>query len=330
MSRIYIGSKSRTLDNLKSEFPSKNIISVFDTENQIKSFSKFFDLDKIFLHINPSNEDIKLVNLEIDNNKGLHYLFFDDDSYDGRNSLIQKIKKENNIFNFSHPVLGDKSLLQRMVINYVKSKNCSIDYSVFEWLYENCPIIRLKSKVDKKEKLCYDLDILFKEIDKISSIKETITIEDFSYSLFNSDGDIFLFIESLINKDEIKSFEIYDKLVDTMGDQAVLMIVLYQLIFLIQINGLKSKYYDINKIINNLELRDLLNKYYDDDWNELNIAPKSQNPIRVKIELSKETINVKKLSDMLIAIVDCVKDIRNGGVSQYSTFIMINRIMRIN
>ena len=330
MSRLYVGSKTQTLDILKSDFKDKSIISVFDTEEQIKSYSKFFDLDKIYLHINPSNDDIKLIQGQINSNKGTHFLFFDDESYDGRNSLIQKIKKENNIFNFSYPVLGDKSSLQRSVLNYAKSKNVSIDYSVIEWLYEYCPIIRIKSKTDKKEKLCYDLDILNKEIDKLSSIKSQLDLEDFSNSMFNSDGDIFLFIDSLINKNVIKSFELYDKLVETMGDQAVLMILIYHLIFLIQLNGLKEEYFDINKIIEKLELRDFLNKYFDNNWEELNISHKTQNPIRVKIEVSKEHISVKKLSNILNAVVECVKDIRNSGISQHSTFIMITKIMRIN
>lgn len=328
MSRLYFGSKSRMLEVLKKEFPEHKLISVDNTENQIKSFSKFFDNDKIFIHSNPNIDELKLIQNQIQNNSGIHFLFYDEESFDGRNSLIQKIKKENCIFDVSYPVLGDKSSFQRLVLNYVKSFKATIDFNVFDWLYLNCPLIRLKSKTTKKEKVCYDIDILFRELDKIISIKNNIEINDFDNSLFVSDGDIFELIDSIISGNKNKSFEIFQKLSITMGDQSILMIMIYQLIFLIQLSGLRNKYsYNINKIIEELELRDLLGKYFDENWNKTQFNIKSQNPLRIKIEMNKPNYDVGKLSKLLNFVVDCVKDLRNNGLVEQSIFIMMNKAM---
>ena len=84
MSRIYYGAKFEVVSALKNQNPNTNIVLVQDSIQQLKSYSRFIDADKIFLHDNPDNDCIKAIQNQLEKNLGIHYLFFDDDNFDGR------------------------------------------------------------------------------------------------------------------------------------------------------------------------------------------------------------------------------------------------------
>jgi hypothetical protein len=328
-SRIYIGSKNQAISHIKNDYPGHSIVFVDDPVKHIKSYSIFFDKNKLFFHDNPSNENLKIISQQIDNNKGLHFLFYNDDSFDGRISLISKIKKANNIIDLSPPVVGDLSNLKR-AINKALLPSVEMDYDCYEWLYKNCPLMRVKSKISKKEKICYDIDLLSQEINKLTSINNKITIEDFSESLFNKDGDIFEFIEALLSNNKDKSLHLAGFLCESIGEQGLLMILLYQLYFLLKISSCKEKNIrNSDEVISILELQDLLGKYYDNQWTEINFAKLSENPIRVKIELSKNTKNTQQLSTIINTVVDAIKDLRNNGSRDHVLFFMISKICSV-
>jgi hypothetical protein len=60
-SRIYIGSKNQAISHIKNDYPGHSIVFVDDPVKHIKSYSIFFDKNKLFFHDNPSNENLKII-----------------------------------------------------------------------------------------------------------------------------------------------------------------------------------------------------------------------------------------------------------------------------
>ena len=99
--RIYYGSASLAINKIKDEFP--DLIVVFDNnvEKIINNYSKFFDSKNIYVHTSISNDEIKLIQEKSEHLGSKHILLYDDDSFDGRLSLVAKAKKSNLIFDCS-------------------------------------------------------------------------------------------------------------------------------------------------------------------------------------------------------------------------------------
>lgn len=328
-SYIFIGSKNKTKQYLADNHKDYQVISVSNLEIQIKNYSKFFDGDKIFLVDNPTNDEIKIVALL---NNPQYSLFFDDESFDGRNSFISKIKKENNIIDFSYPLYGDLSQLQKSILSETKRLGIELDYDCFSWINLNCPTLKIKSKAagSKKEKIVYDIDLLIQEIVKLSTIKNKLEESDFQHSFYEPDVDIFEFIGHILKKNLDKALLLSDKLVSSIGEQGVMMILLSQLYFLLVVSDCKEKnIYDVNKIIEKLECKDLLGKYLSEDWHNLEFSIKTQNPIRVRIELGEKTPPVSKLSQMIQDLVISIKDLRNSGSKDHAMFLLINKLVTV-
>jgi hypothetical protein len=70
------------------------------------------------------------------------------------------------IFDCSYPLAGDSNSLKRHINNFVMKNNANVNGETLNHLVQICPILRIKSKQSgsKKEILCYDIDILFKEL----------------------------------------------------------------------------------------------------------------------------------------------------------------------
>jgi len=330
MSRIYIGSKIAAIDSVKKEFPDRIVVLCDNPETQSKSYSVFFDSNKIFLYDNPNLEKLKIIHSQINANKGTHFLFYDDDSFDGRNSLIQSIKKSNLIFDHSYPLYGDFAGLRRAINSYINVSKKSIDTNCYDWLNKNCPTLKVKSKTagSKKETICYDVDLLNKEFEKILTIKDTITLSDLENSSFVTDADIFEFIDCVMNKNIEGAFILSEKLIDSIGEQALLLILLSQLIFVLEVVGCKeNKIFSADKIVEITEKRDLLGVYFDENWQETKYTVKSQNPIRVKIEMSKSRHNSEKISSMISNVIDSISHLRNNGRVEQSMFLLLNKLL---
>lgn len=330
MTRLYYGSKNIVLNSINEEFKTLEVVQIDNIEQQIKNINKFFDDNKIFLYICPSNEELKSLEYQIAKNIGFNFLYFENDSFDGRISLIQSIKKNNHIYDCSLPIVGDRLSFKRQVLNFTKKLRISLKDDCYEWLENNCPIYRSKSKSNKKETLYYDLDILFKEIEKISTVTNIVEIDDFNYSFFKKDDDIFQLIDYILNKDLKNSIQLYEKLKYSIGEQAVLMIIIYQLIFMLNLIGGKEKYkFNYDKILEYVELRDILGKYLDQNWEESKFSIKSQNPMRIKIALSKYNISSKDICFILCNIVDAILDLRNNTENNVSSFLTLYRITNV-
>ena len=330
MSRIYFGAKFEVISLLKNQNPNSTIVSVQDSLQKIKSYSRFMDADKIFLHDNPDNESIKAIQTQIEKNLGTHILFFDDDNFDGRLSLVQKIKKENNIFDFSYPVYGDSNLLRRKITNYIGFQDYQLHNTCFEWIIKHCPTFKIKSKATKKEKICYDLDLLFRELDKIGSVNTIIMPEHLEDSIFTTEEDIFIFLSYLFDKQSSNAYEVVDNLVSNIGEQALLLITLSQLMFAMSVSNCKEHgIYDADTIVKNTELRDLLGKYLGDDWQETKYTVKTQNPIRVKIELGKQTPSTVSISKMIQHTIDSIVLTRNNKDINLTMDIWLHKMLTV-
>ena len=325
-SSIFIGSKSKAISHLQTSHPGFKIVSVDNVESQIKNYSKFFDNDKIFLVINPTNEEVKTIGL-LNNNQ--YHLFFDDESFDGRNSFISKIKKNNRLFEYSFPLFGDIQNLKSQLSKACKDNKIHPDPACYDWIIHNCPTTRIKSKSEgsKKEKIVYDIELIMQELLKLNSVFDVITLEDIQDSVFKTDADIFDFVESMMAGDFMQSIKKSEKLIDSMGEQGVLMVFLSQILFMLSVAGCKEKnIYNPDLVVSLTEFRDLMNKNLSDTWNELQASIKTQNPIRVKIELSKNRPSVDILSQVFLITVDTIKDLRSFGSIPNSMFFFVQKV----
>jgi hypothetical protein len=326
-SKIFIGSRHQAYVFLKAK--SNSLVTIHNIQSHVKNFSPLFDSGKTFIYNNPNSEEIKLISSLVDKNQGEHCLLFDDESFDGRLSLIQKIRKSNNIYNFSYPVLGDTTELKRRVLHFVKSIDIEIENDCFQWISENCPIYRIKSKESgsKKETLTYDIELLFQELYKISSYAEKITIEELEESNFKTDSDIFIFIDQILNKKLSEALVSAQLLSYSMGEQGKLLILLNQLLLLLHVYQCKEE--NINntdEVLKRLENRDLIAKYLSESWEIISAPIKSQNPTRIRIELSKDHKSTIQICKMIQFVVETIKDLRNQGNKDIAMFLLLNKL----
>ena len=333
MSRIYTGSINLVKNKIKDEFPNKKLIFVDNATESSGSFSIFFDTDKIFLHVNPNIENLKVISSDIDKKRGTHFLYYEEDSYDGRNSLIQSIKKAGHIFDLSYPLYGDLGGYKRHINNILSKKETKISPEAMSWLVDNPPILRIKSKSanNKKEVLVYDIDLLSQEISKICSYTNLINVDDFANCLFKSETDIFEFIEALLDKDISKVLEKSDEMIEAVTDQGLLLILLYQLHFLLVCQDCKEKnIYSPDTVLSILEMEDVLGKYLGEDYNKVTYQKKSQNPIRVKIEIGKRRLqSSKNICSMIELVVDTIIDLRDTGNKTLALPILFHKLVTV-
>ena len=81
-----------------------------------------------------------------------------------------------------------------------------------------------------------------------------------------------------------------------------------------------------NKYIPFLDYR----KFLDDDYNEPEYTTKVQNPIRIKIELSKNRNQTpKQFSQMINLVVDSIVDLRTSGSSNHAIPILISKLTSV-
>ncbi len=178
--RIYFGSTILSINKIRDEFPDLVLLFDNNVDKIISNYSKFFDSNNVYIHTKITNEDIKLIQEKSDSLGSKHVILYEDDSFDGRLSLVAKAKKNNLIFDCSYPLVGDSNSLKRHINNYVLKNNANINGETLNYLVDICPLLRIKSKQSgsKKEIICYDIDILFKELEKIISYKPKNIVEE--------------------------------------------------------------------------------------------------------------------------------------------------------
>jgi hypothetical protein len=319
ISGLYYGSRVQIIDSIKSKFANLILVNDTNLSSFKSSYSKFFDLNNLYLHNNPSLSDIKIVSDLIDNNIGNHILVFEDDSFDGRTSLIQKLKKANQIFDFSLPVYGDKSKLN----TYLKKYN--LPYDVISWIQINCPTVRIKSKsTGRKDIICYDIDLLEQEIVKIKSVKSEVIVDDFIDSEFKSDSDIFQFINDLVDRRLDNVFANYNKLLDHMGEQGLLLVMISQIYFMLRISDVKN-HKNIH-YIDRIDMRDILGKYYSEDWCDVSYSYQPTNPIRFKLEFDRLSSSFDYLNNILNLLLEALIDMRSGGSKHHCLPLLFCKI----
>jgi hypothetical protein len=236
------------------------------------------------------------------------------------------------IFDCSYPLAGDTNALKRHINNYVLKNNANINGETLNHLLEICPVLRIKSKQSgsKKEIICYDIDILFKELEKIISYTDKIFLRDIQNASFNEECDIFEFIEQLMNKNLDYCLTKIDLLIDSMGEQGFLLVLLSQLNFMLIISETNKKFHPLSEVQEIVELRDILGKYLDDEYKEPTFVVKVQNPIRIRIQSSKENMySPEQYSKMITLLVDSIVDLRTSGSANHSVPILISKLASV-
>ena len=330
--RIYYGSSVLANNKIKEEFPDLIVILDNNVEKIIKNYSKFFDNNNIYVHTNISNDEIKIIQEKSEHLGSKHILLYDDDSFDGRLSLVAKAKKNNLIFDCSYPLVGDFNGLKRHINNFVMKNNANINGETLNHLVEICPILRIKSKQSgsKKEILCYDIDILFKELEKIVSYTDKIFLHDIGNASFNEECDIFEFIEQLMNKNIDYCLNKIHLLISSMGEQGFLLVLLSQLHFMLVVSETNKKFHPLTQVQEIVELRDILGKYFSDEYKETTFAVKTQNPIRIKIQSSKDNmLSPAQYSRMINLVIDSIVDLRTNGSVNHSVPILISKLASV-
>lgn len=330
--RIYYGSTTLALDKIKEEFTGLIVCIDNNVEKIVNGYSKFFDSNNIYIHTNISNENIKLIQEKSEKLGIKHIILYEDDSFDGRLSLIAKAKKNNLIFDCSYPLVGDSNSLKRHINNFVMKNNANINGETLNHLVQICPILRIKSKQSgsKKEILCYDIDILFKELEKVISYTDKIFLRDISNASFNEECDIFEFIDKLMDKDLDYCLTKIDLLIDSMGEQGFLLVLLSQLNFMLVISETNKKFHPLPEVQEIVEFRDLLGKYLDDEYKEPTFTVKTQNPIRIRIQSNKKNLyNPAQFSKMITLVADSIVDLRTNGSVNHSVPILISKLTSV-
>jgi hypothetical protein len=318
LARLYFGSRNQIINHIKSEFNTFELVNDVNLNNFKMSYSKFFDSNNIYIHNNPSTNELKTIADFIDSNLGNHILLFEDDSFDGRSSLIQKLKKNNQIYDYSLPIYGDKTKLSSSL------KKHNLSYDVLSWIQVNCPTTRIKSKsTGRKDIICYDTDLLEQEILKIQSIK-TITVNDLENSEFKSDSDIFQFINDLLDNKIENVFNNYGKLLDHMGEQGLLLVMISQIYFMIRVSDAKN-HKNIN-YLDRVDMKDILGKYYSSDWDEIKYSYQPTNPIRFKLESDRLASSFDRLNSILDLLFEALIDLRSGGSKSHCLPLMFSKI----
>lgn len=328
--RIYFGSFILAMEKIRQEFPDKILVLDNNIEKIINNYSLFFDNKNVYVHTNISNENIKFIFEKADSVGTKHILLFEDDSFDGRLALISKAKKNDLIFDCSYPLLGDDNKLRRLVNNFLFLHNSNIDSQAMNFLINICPLYRIKSKQanSRKEIICYDIDLLFKELEKILSYRDKIFKSDLQDSVFNEEVDIFNFINNLLERNLEYCLEKLNILINAMGEQGFLLVLLSQLQFLFVLYDCKEKnIFQADKVQEIVECKDLLGKYLNEDYIIPEYNLKNQNPVRIKIELSKpNSMSSKQILSIIKSVVDTIVDLRTSGNANISIPIMISKI----
>ena len=171
---------------------------------------------------------------------------------------------------------------------------------------------------------------MFRELDKIGSVNLVILPEHLEDSIFTTEEDIFIFLSYLFEKQSAPAFMVFDNLISNLGEQALLLITLSQLLFLLSVSNCKEQnIFDSDSIVKHTELRDLLGKYLGDDWQDTKYTVKPQNPIRIKIELGKQTPSTKSISKMIQFTIDSIVSTRNNKDIYLTMDMWLNKMLTV-
>jgi hypothetical protein len=96
------------------------------------------------------------------------------------------------------------------------------------------------------------------------------------------------------------------------------------------ISETNKKYHHFTEVQEKVELRDLLGKYLSDEYKEPTFTVKVQNPIRIRIQSSKDNMySPAQYSKMITLLVDSIIDLRSNGSVNHSVPILISKLTSV-
>ena len=324
--KVYIYTGDEFLSRMYT-FPDC-YIEIFDNNtslNKITSALKginFFDQPKLVKIYNPNTEQCKTI-AEVINNFKLtpDYLqiFCFNDTLDGRSALASKGKASGRIFNYGAIEYGVIYSLNKCIQNWADHHNLEFNFEALKWLETNSPTmtIKVKSGAIKKDVLVYDLPLLFNELNKLTFLEnKNIKLLDLQrLDSFNQDINIFDFIKNCLGDNPSSILSGLISLNQSHGHQTVLMIFLYQLLFLLNVAEFKDRgIYNESLILDELSLKNYLNKYLDEDFENIakDIPAKNINPVRLRISMNELKCDSKSISIKIESVLNAVIDLRNN------------------
>ena len=167
-------------------------------------------------------------------------------------------------------------------------------------------------------------------MEKIVSYTDKIFLRDIGNASFNEECDIFEFIEQLMNKNLDYCLNRIYLLISSMGEQGFLLVLLSQLHFMLVISETNKKFHPLAQVQEIVELRDILGLYLSDEYKETTFTVKTQNPIRIKIQSSKDNmLTPAQYSRMITLVVDSIVDLRTNGSVNHSVPILISKLASV-
>jgi len=161
------------------------------------------------------------------------------------------------------------------------------------------------------------LPLLFNELNKLTFLEnKLIKLSDIQrLDSFNQDINIFDFIKNCLGNNPSLILSGLLSLNQSHGHQSVLMIFLYQLFFLLNVAEFKDRgIYNESLILDELSLKNYLNKYLDEDYACIgkDIPIKNINPVRLRISMNELKCDSKSISIKIESILNAVIDLRNN------------------
>ena len=298
-------SNSSSADTIKSALVA---FPFFDNPNLIVISEPNADILKMCLELAESTFHASGLILTCENN-----------NFDARLSFISKANKNKRVSYFQ-PLQGDE------IIKYIKDwsieSNIKLESDCFSWFVKNGPtmITKMKTPTGKKDIIVHDLLSLDKFLSKIevlyNSNKNKITVNDLeNYSNFNTESDVWVFIENVISSKMSEIFKFFDKNKITLSNHSILWLIASQLEFLVQIKSHLKNTKNINEISDLLSLKDLAGYYLNDDMVAVE-SPKIKpavNPYR--LQMAVQTCNntdEKDINNKYLATISAIRDLRSG------------------
>ena len=316
ISRIYVLYD----DCIEEKFDSTT--SIAKLQNTLQGINLFGSKRVVKLY-NPNAEQLKTINDILNSSKltldGLQ-VYCCNDTLDGRSGFSSKAKSFNRIMHYGQIEVNKySSRFQNFINDWLLGNKVQINYDAQEWLNENAPTVNIKVKAgaSKKDVLVYDLPIIINELKKLVDLDcQKIAVDDLKQlDFYSSEKDIFAFIEKCMSNNTESILKGLYALNESHGHQAVLMILLFQLFFYLNVTGLmEQKIYDNKSILEEISLQPYIKKYLDNNYEEIvkEIPIKSVNPVRLDITKQQLKASSEQISNKINSVLAAIIDLRNN------------------
>jgi hypothetical protein len=247
------------------------------------------------------------------------------DGLDGRLSFYQRAQKNGRVFSHPYVTTEDAQILLKFMSGWQKDSGIEISGDAKKWILSHAPTmsVKIKSGSTKKDAEAYNLDLIDSELNKMISYCQQNHI-DISVDMlrefcdFSQVADVWEFVRAAVLGDYKTMSLLWSRVIDEQSAMGLLYLLNSQMTFLIQLKELLLKgITDLSTIQERISCGRFLNKYVDEDWQEIECSTDSQlNPWRIKKAMETLFDPNCTLSNLMSkgqAVVNAIIDMRYGG-----------------